>query len=158
MPQVFTETRPYRLFRFPNRANPSLFIIFSLANALRHRALRHDCILRCPPSPIAPPSTKLASPVLLRHRTAGEKEADSATVTPPSRPHCTLRRASVAPSCVPPSRRLCCALFRASVAPSVVPPSPYFATVPHNHHLATNVALLLRATTPTSILRLLYFC
>ncbi|QCD99833.1 hypothetical protein DEO72_LG7g1119 [Vigna unguiculata] len=95
--------------------------------ALRHRALRHDCALRCPPSPIAHPSTKLASLVLLRHQTKGEKEADSATVAPLLRPGCALRRATVAPSYAPPSpsvvpwlrplSRLRCALHRASVAP-----------------------------------------
>jgi len=123
MPRVFIELRPYRLFKFPNRANPSLYIIFSLVNTLCQRALRHDCALYCPSSPIAPPSTKLASPVLLRHWTAGKKEADSATVAPPSRPRCALRRASIAPSCVPLSRRLCCALVSPSFVPPLRPPS-----------------------------------
>ncbi|QCD93842.1 hypothetical protein DEO72_LG5g1918 [Vigna unguiculata] len=119
--------------------------------------------LRCPPSPIAPPSTKLGSPVLLRHRTVGEKEA--ATVAPPSSPRCGLRRATVVPpsllrcaflraTVMPPLLRPGYALFRAYVAPSVVPPSPHFATVPHSHHLANYVALLLRVTAPASILRL----
>jgi len=100
--------------------------------ALRHRALRHDCVLRCPPSPIAPPSTKLALLVLLRHRTAGEKEVDSAIV---ARPRCALRRAFVVPWLRPPARhrhasgvpwlrplsRLRCALCRALRRASVTP-------------------------------------
>jgi len=47
MPRVFTELRPYRLFRVPNLANPSLFI-FSLANAAS--SLHH----RRPPSRLRP--------------------------------------------------------------------------------------------------------
>ena len=166
MPRVFTEPRPYPLFRFPNRANSSLFIIFSLVNPLRHRALRHDL-----------PFVALHRQLRLRPRSqcrrscsATEQQAKRKQISPPSRhrralvatsiaPPSRHRRASVAPSCAPPSCRLCCALFHASVAPSVVPsvvpPSPHFATVPHSHHLATNVALLLRVTTPASILHLL---
>ncbi|QCD87106.1 hypothetical protein DEO72_LG3g1638 [Vigna unguiculata] len=122
--------------------------------------------LRCPPSPIAPPSTKLGSLVLLRHRTAGEKEVDSAIVPPSLRLPSRHRRATIAPPLHPPTRhrratitppllRLGCALFRAYAVPAVVPPSPHFATVSHSHHLATNIALLLRVTAPASILRLL---
>ncbi|QCD96031.1 hypothetical protein DEO72_LG6g733 [Vigna unguiculata] len=79
-----------------------------------------------------------------------------ATISPSLRPlsrlHCALLRATVTPPLLHPGFTL----FRASVAPFVVPPSPHFATVPHSYHLATNVALLLRATAPASILRLFH--
>ena len=102
MPRVFAEPRPITVHLLSRERKASLSATV---------ALRHDCALRCPPSLIAPLSTKLASLVLLRHRTTGEKQPDSATVTP---------------------------LLR--------PPSPHFATVHHNHHLATNVALLRRVS------------
>ena len=135
--------------------------------AIPHRALRQAPSPSPSPSPIVPPSTKFGSPVLLCHRTAGEKEAatvekEIATVAPPSSPRCGLRRATFTPPLRPSARHrhaasgcvLFCAYVAPSVAPFVVPLSPHFATVPHNHHLATSVALLLRVTAPASILRL----
>ena len=119
MPRVFTEPRPYPLFRFPNRANPSLFIIFSLAKL---SATVPFVTIR----PLLPSIADCASvhevrvaglalPPNSRRKGSSHRRA---TVQPSLRPPSRHRRSSVAPSYAPPSRRLCCALFRAYVAPS----------------------------------------
>ncbi|QCD96045.1 hypothetical protein DEO72_LG6g747 [Vigna unguiculata] len=140
---------------FPNRANPHC----SSSSLSRPLHLHQRPPSATSPSPIAPPSTKFGSPVLLRHRTAGEKEAATAPPSKRKRPPSRHRPALVAASVAPPSL-LCCGLLRATAAlcvrraPSVVHSSPHFATVPHSH-----LALLLRVTAPASILRLVrQFC
>ena len=115
----FYRTEAISFIYVPKSCEPSLFIIFSLATSLS-RPLHQRPPSATSPSPIAPPSTKFGSPVLLRHRTAGEKEA--ATVAPPSKrkqPPSRHRPALVATSVAPPSRHR-----RSSVAASCAPPLP----------------------------------
>jgi len=123
MPRFLTEPRTYNLFKALNIANPTLFIFFvrkRTSSSLRHR---HLPLRLRRPSRDAPPSTKLASSVLLRHRTTHEKHPNCATVVPsvapsvaPSRhlpPQAPLRDEHCHCS-VPLLRRVCCASFTMS--------------------------------------------
>jgi len=105
MPRVFTESRPYRLF-----------IIFSLANALRHCALRHDS-----PSVALHHQLRLHPQSRFRHRRALIAALVVASVAPPSGPPaCHRHAASIAPWLRPLSRLRCTlrrALHHASVPP-----------------------------------------
>jgi len=80
LPRVFTEPRSYPLFRFSNCANPSLFIIFSLAKL----------------SATTVPSVRIRP----LHRRKGSSHR-RATVQPSLRPPSRHRRSSVAASCAP---------------------------------------------------------
>ena len=114
---MFTEPRPYPLFRFPNRANPSLFIIFSLTKLSA----------TVPSVTIHPPLPSIAD-------CASVHEVRVAGLAPPPnsrRKGSSHRRATVQPSLRPPSRHR-----RATVAPPLC--------LPARHRHAASVAPWLR--------------
>ncbi|QCE10637.1 hypothetical protein DEO72_LG10g1868 [Vigna unguiculata] len=96
MPRVFTEPRPYRLFRVPNLANPSLFIfsLTSTTSSLCHcrpsSRLRPllpsitDCasVHEASVTDIAPPLNNTRKATRFRHRRALRYALHRASVAP----------------------------------------------------------------------------